>query len=155
MKIIVTERQLEILRLIKENEDDITKIKSMFVPTFNDINKELNRLYNKIQFINVGELLNGETNVEELLGDVNRLETSNNKTEDDIDDFFNNMDEKTYYDNKMDELKYDLIVNYHSNNNDKINVISSILISLEELAKESINNNHKKVFTDNKDINVG
>jgi hypothetical protein len=150
MKIILTERQLELLKLIKENEDVINKFKNRF----NVITQQLNTLYNKIQFISIGELLNKETDVSELLKSVQGLESSNSAIENDMTKFFNSEGEDVYVE-KYESINYDLKMNYYYKNSDKINVISAILMNLERLVDESVDNKYEDVFKDNKDINVG
>lgn len=150
MKIIVTESQLELLMLIKENEDVINKFKNRF----NAITQQLNTLYNKIQFISIGELLNKETDVSELLKFVEGLESSNSAIENDMTKFFNSEGEDVYVE-KYESINYDLEMNYYYKNSDKINVISAILMNLERLVDESVDNKYEDVFKDNKDINVG
>ena len=157
MKIIVTESQLELLKLIKQNEDVINKFKNRF----NVITQQLNTLYNKIQFISVGELLNKETDVSELLKFVEGLESSNSAIEDDMTKFFNDMTKffnsegEDVYVEKYESINYDLEKNYYYKNSDKINVVSAILMNLERLVDESVDNKYEDVFKDNKDINVG
>lgn len=147
MKIIVTERQLEMLKLIKENEDVINKFKSRF----NAITKQLNSLYSKIQFINVAELINEEISVKDLLDLVDSLDSSNLSIESDMNKFFNSEGEDVYV-KKYESIHHDIEMNYYYKNSDKINVISIILLNLEKLVDESIDNKHKDVF---KDINIG
>jgi len=146
MKIIVTERQLEILKLIKENEDVINKFKSRF----NTITRQLNSLYSKIQFINVAELINKEIDVKELLDLVNSLESSNDEIKSDMTKFFNSDGEAAYV-KKFESIDYDIEMNYYYKNSDKINVISTILMYLEELVDKSVDNKYQDVF---KDINI-
>lgn len=131
MKIIVTERQLEILKLIKENEDVINTFKSRF----NAITRQLNSLYSKIQFINVAELINKEIDVKELLDFVNSLELSNDKIESDMTEFFNSEGEAAYV-KKFESIHYDIEKNYNYKNSRKINVISAILMNLDKLVDD-------------------
>ena len=55
MKIILTENQLQLLKLIKENED----VLNQFTNRISAVNKALNKFYTDINFISLAELLNG------------------------------------------------------------------------------------------------
>jgi hypothetical protein len=146
MKVILTEKQLELLKMIKENEDIIMK----FENRLNKITEELNKLYTTINFISIAELLNGEIDVKMLLSNNEKLEEVNLNISKEISKYFDSFSEETYYEqyedlhNKLDDL-------YFVNSN-KINIIGSILMDLDDLVDE--NENTKKSFSDIKSINL-
>lgn len=136
MKIIVTERQLEIFRLIKENEDVINKFKNRF----NKISKDLNILYQDIQFINVGNLVDIEPNMDSniikvLLNRFYDLDTKNSEINREVTNFINSKSEDDYEKN-FESMHYDIEKNYYYKNSRKINVISAILMNLEKLVDD-------------------
>lgn len=136
MKIIVTERQLEILKLIKENEDVINKFKS----SFNQITRELNSLYGDIQFINVGNLVDIEPNMDSniikvLLNKFYNLDSRNTTTNREVTNFFNSKSEDDYEKN-FQSIHDDIENNYYYKNSRKINVISAILMNLDKLVDD-------------------
>jgi predicted component of type VI protein secretion system len=149
MKIILTESQLEMLRLIKENEDAISK----FEARLNLITKQLNNVYNKIMFINISELLNNEPDVSELLKFVEQLDESNYNIDSEVTKYFDSFDESVYKE-KFEPIHSNLEKIYY-NNSDKMNVISTILMNLEDLVNSSAKNKYRDVFSDIKDINIG
>jgi len=149
MKIILTESQLEMLRLIKENEDTISK----FEARLNLITKQLNNVYNKIMFINISELLNNEPDVSELLKFVEQLDESNYNIDSEMTKYFDSFDESVYKE-KFETIHSNLEKIYY-NNSDKMNVISTILMNLEDLVNSSAKNKYRGVFSDIKDINIG
>jgi predicted component of type VI protein secretion system len=149
MKIILTESQLEMLRLIKENEDAISK----FEARLNLITKQLNNVYNKIMFINISELLNNEPDVSELLKFVEQLDESNYNIDSEMTKYFDSFDESVYKE-KFEAIHSNLEKIYY-NNSDKMNVISTILMNLEDLVNSSAKNKYMDVFSDIKDINIG
>jgi len=146
MKVILTEKQLELLKMIKENENIIMK----FENRLNKITEELNKLYTTINFISIAELLNGEIDVKMLLSNNEKLEEVNLNISKEISKYFDSFSEETYYEqyedlhNKLDDL-------YFVNSN-KINIIGSILMDLDDLVDE--NENTKKSFSDIKSINL-
>jgi hypothetical protein len=146
MKVILTEKQLELLKMVKENEDTIMK----FQTRLNKITDELNKLYTTINFISVAELLNGEIDVKELLSKNEKLDEINLNISREITKYFDSFTEEVYYGqyedlhNKLDDL-------YFVNSN-KINIIGSILMDLDDLVDE--NENTKKSFSDIKSINL-
>jgi predicted component of type VI protein secretion system len=149
MKIILTESQLEMLRLIKEIEDAISK----FEARLNLITKQLNNVYNKIMFINISELLNNEPDVSELLKFVEQLDESNFNINSEMTKYFKSIN-KSLYKEKFEAIHSNLEKIYY-NNSDKMNVISTILMNLEDLVNSSAKNKYRDVFSDIKDINIG
>jgi predicted component of type VI protein secretion system len=149
MKIILTESQLEMLRLIKEIEDAISK----FEARLNLITKQLNNVYNKIMFINISELLNNEPDVSELLKFVEEKDESNYNIDSEMTKYFDSIN-KSVYKKKFEPIHKNLETIYY-NNSDKMNVISTILMNLEDLVNSSAKNKYRDVFSDIKDINIG
>lgn len=146
MKVILTEKQLKLLTMIKESEDIIMK----FQTRLNKITEELNKLYTSINFISVAELLNGEVDVKELMSKSENLDELNTNVSGDMRKYFDSFSEETYYD-KFEDLHTKLDDLYYKNS-DKINIISSILMDLDDLVDENVNSN--KQFSDIKSINL-
>jgi hypothetical protein len=146
MKVILTEKQLELLRVIKENEEVIMK----FQTRLTKITDELNKLYTTINFISVAELLNGEVDVKALLGKNENLDDLNVSISGEMRKYFDSFSEEIYYD-KFEDLHNKLDDIYYKNSN-KINIIGSILMDLDDLVDE--NEDTKKSFLDIKSINL-
>jgi predicted nucleic acid-binding Zn-ribbon protein len=130
MKIILTEKQLELLKLITENQDVIANFKN----SISNINNLLNKLYTDINFISLAELLNGEIDIKAFNSRIDNIESEYDKLGASMEKYFNSFDEDEYF--------------YH----DKINIISSILMDLDSLISD--NEDTKDVFSDIKSINL-
>ena len=146
MKVILTEKQLELLKVIKENEDIIVK----FQTRLNKITEQLNKLYSNINFISIAELLNGEVDVKDLMSKSETLDGLNVDVSSDMRKYFDSFSEEVFYD-KFEDLYASLDDLYYKNSN-KINIISSILMDLDDLVDENVNSN--KSFSDIKSINL-
>lgn len=142
MKIILTEDQFELLKLIKENENKIYYFQS----EFNKKTEELNKLFTKINFISVSELIGGEIDVESFLDDITRLDESNFNIKSEMSEYFESFD-----DDKFEKI-YNSLENLYSVNSKKINLISTILISLKDLVDGS--EGGLEIFSDIKSINL-
>ena len=142
MKIILTEDQFELLKLIKENENTIYNFQSKF----NKITEELNKLFTKINFISVSELIGGEIDVESFLDNITRLDESNLNIKSEMSKYFESFD-----DDKFEKI-YNNLENLYYVNSKKINLISTILISLKDLVDGS--EGGLEIFSDIKSINL-
>jgi hypothetical protein len=146
MKVILTEKQLELLKVIKENEEVMMKFRTRLAK----ITDELNKLYTNINFISVAELLNGEVDVKGLLKNSEDLDGLNFGISREMSKYFDSFSEEVYYD-KFEDLHNELDNIYYKNSN-KINIIGSILMDLDDLVDE--NEDTKKSFLDIKSINL-
>ena len=72
MKIILTESQVKLLTLIKENEDVLNQFNSKI----NTLTNSLNKFYTNINFISLAELLNGEVDVKSLISKIEAMDNS-------------------------------------------------------------------------------
>ena len=154
MKVILTENQLELLRVIKENEEAI----SQFELKYNKIKSELNKLYTKVNFISIAEILSGEVNIKELVNQIETLDNLNYGITSKVDAYFNQMGEENYSD-KFEVIHLSLDDMYRVNN-DKVNIISLILNNLDTMVSELADGDGigfegiKKVFSDINSINL-
>ena len=147
MKIIITEKQLEALKLLKESDDRINS----YVNNLNNITKELNKAYSKLSYITIAELLSGESDIDPISVMVNSLEVKNSKISDEFNRFFKSFDEDTYY--NMWEKTHDALEKLYYKNIDKINVLLTIISNLGNLVYD--NEDNKSVFSDIESINIG
>lgn len=146
MKIILTEKQLGLLKLITENEDVINQ----FTNKINMINNTLNKLYTDINFISIAELLNGEVNISNFNDRLDNIEDAYYKLSKDMEKYFKSFGDDAYFDKWVSI--HDNLDNINHKNYDKSNVISSILMNLDSLV--SNNENNKELFSDIKSINL-
>lgn len=146
MKIILTESQVKLLKLINENED----VLNQFTNRINATNNALNKFYTDINFISLAELLNGEIDIKMLIQKSNNLDSEQHKISNDMEKYFNSFGEDAYFDKWVAiHDKFDIL---NRKNYDKINVISSILMDLDTLVDS--NENIKNLFSDIKSLNL-
>jgi hypothetical protein len=146
MKIILTESQVKLLKLINENED----VLNQFTNRINATNNALNKFYTDINFISLAELLNGEIDIKMLIQKSDNLDSEQHKISNDMEKYFNSFGEDAYFDKWVAiHDKFDIL---NRKNYDKINVISSILMDLDTLVDS--NENIKNLFSDIKSLNL-
>jgi hypothetical protein len=146
MKIILTESQVKLLTLIKENEDVLNQFNSKI----NTLTNSLNKFYTNINFISLAELLNGEVDVKSLISKIEAMEGEYYKTDKEMYKYFNSFGEDAYFDKWVSI--HDNLDSLNHKNYDKINVILSILMDLDSLV--SANEDTKNLFSDIKSINL-
>ena len=146
MKIILTESQVKLLKLINENGD----VLNQFTNRINATNNALNKFYTDINFISLAELLNGEIDIKMLIQKSDNLDSEQHKISNDMEKYFNSFGEDAYFDKWVAiHDKFDIL---NRKNYDKINVISSILMDLDTLVDS--NENIKNLFSDIKSLNL-
>jgi hypothetical protein len=146
MKIILTESQVKLLKLINENEDMLNQ----FTSRINATNNALNKFYTDINFISLAELLNGEVDIKMLIQKSDNLDNEQNKISNDMERYFKSFGEDAYFDKWVSI--HDNLDNLNHKNYDKINVISTILMDLDSLV--DTNENTKNLFSDIKSVNL-
>ena len=146
MKIVITESQLKLLKLINENEDVLNQFKTRI----NAVNNGLNKLYTDINFITLAELLNNEINIDLFSSRYDNLDKEYNKISTEMDKYFNSFGEDAYFDkwvsihDNLDDINY--------NNQRKLDVISLILSNLESLINDS--KETSGLFSDIRTVNL-
>lgn len=146
MKIIRTESQVKLLKLINENED----VLNQFTNKISAVNKTLNKFYTDINFISLAELLNGEVDVKLLIQKSDNLDSEQHKISNDMEKYFKSFGDDAYFDKWV--VIHDNLDILNHKNYDKINVISSILMDLDSIVDS--NENTKNLFYDIKSVNL-
>ena len=85
MKIILTEEQLKVVKLIKENEDYVSRVKSDITKLKDDINK----LYSVVTFTTIAEIRDKESDVDVM---KQKIEVISDK-KDNLDDKVSNYEQ--------------------------------------------------------------
>lgn len=104
MRVILTEEQLKLIRIIKENSEFSDKIKD----TIKDIKEALDKLYNIITFTTIAEIRDGDTDISVI---ERKVEEYSNKIDNlslKISTYFDRFDEDTFYAKKLDDVQNDL-----------------------------------------------
>jgi hypothetical protein len=144
MKIIITETQLEMLKLLKESENNIKNYKTRL----NNITNQLNTTYTNINFFSIAELITGEIEINPIYLKVNELDSQNSKIYNEIEQYFKSFNGE---DDKWSKV-HDVLEDLYYKNSDKINILSTILIDLGNLVEG--NTETKEVFSDIKSIDL-
>jgi predicted RNase H-like nuclease (RuvC/YqgF family) len=130
MKLILTEEQLKLVQLIKENTDFAEQAKDKI----KDIKENLDRLYNIIMFTTIAEIRDGETDILVMERKVEELDDKINNIVKKVSDYFDRYDEDTYYAKKLDEIHSDL-ENRISTLNRKVMALGKIVEQLKPFGK--------------------
>jgi len=139
MKLILTEEQLKLVQLIKENTDFAEQAKDKI----KDIKENLDRLYNIIMFTTIAEIRDGETDILVMERKVEELDDKINNIVKKVSDYFDRYDEETYYAKKLDEIHGDLEGRI-STLNRKIMALGKIVEQLKPFGKVSEYSGGKK-----------
>jgi hypothetical protein len=147
MKVRLTEGQYDMVRLLKEGEESIEVFKSKAV----SVNDAVNRVFNKLTFSTIAEILDGDFEIKTINDDLDQLEATldkdwkkvefflNQKWKEDEDDFFDNWDD---INGKLDDIHSDVIK--------KIEIIRDLLDNMITLMDSDI----EEAFKDNRPINI-
>lgn len=130
MKLILTEEQLKLVKLIKENIDFAEQTKDKI----KDIKENIDRLYNIITFTTIAEIRDGETDILVIERKVEELDNKIMNISRKVSDYFDRYDEDTYYAKKLDDIHSDLENRIHTLNR-KIMALGKIVEQLKPFAK--------------------
>ena len=130
MKVILTEEQLKLVQLIKENTDFAEQAKDKI----KDIKENIDRLYNIITFTTIAEIRDGETDILVIERKVEELDNKIMNISRKVSDYFDRYDEDTYYAKKLDDIHGDLENRIHTLNR-KIMALGKIVEQLKPFAK--------------------
>lgn len=130
MKVILTEEQLRLVKLIKENSEFSEQTKDKI----KDIKDNIDRLYNIITFTTIAEIRDGEADILVLERKVGELDNRITIIERKVSDYFDRYDEDIYYAKKLDDIHNDLDNRIHTLNK-KIVALGKIVEQLKPFAK--------------------
>lgn len=139
MKVRLTESQIKRVKLITEGQESI----NTFIDKADNIKELCNRLYSKLTFTTLAELLEGEADISIYQTKIQQwrtvLYTHKKKTR----DFFDSLDEDEYYE-KWETVHMDL-----DDKNDlvdkKLDLLEEMLDSLKGLADSDIEDHFKDI----------
>lgn len=121
MRVILTEEQLKLVRLIKENTEFYEKIKTRV----DEIKKNADGLYNIITFTTIAEIRDGETDISVMERKVKELDNILYNIGKKVSDYFERYDEETYFAKKLDDVQNDL--------EDRIRTVDKKLMALDSI----------------------
>lgn len=140
MKIKLTESQITKARLITEGQERV----QVFLQKADDIKDKVNRLYSKITFTTLAELLEGESDLSIYLNQLEQWRTIMYTHHKRASDFFQNMPEETYYD-KFEDLDMKVDDTFQAVVYDKIDVLEDIIDKLKDFAESDVEEKFKDI----------
>jgi len=123
MKVILTEEQMRLVKLIKENEDFAERIKT----GISNIKDSANKLYNIITFTTIAEYRDGDSDVSIMEKTVEELDDKLSNISRKISDYYDRYDEDTYYD-KFEDI--------HSELEDRVSITNKKIWALYDIVKQ-------------------
>lgn len=139
MKVRLTESQIKKVKLITEGREILNK----FLEKVDTIRDKVNRLYTKITYTTLAELLEGESDLEVYLGDLEIwrtvLHTHYNRSK----DFFNKVTSDEY--NKWEDLDTKVKETYEEIQTQKIDALEDLISKMKDFAEEDIESYFKDV----------
>jgi len=124
MRVILTEEQLKLVRLIKEN----TEFSEMINSRVEEVKKNADGLYNIITFTTIAEIRDGETDISVMEQKVNNLDSILMNLSRKVSDYFKRYDEDTYFAKKLDEVEGDL--------EDRIRTVDKKIMALDRIVTQ-------------------
>jgi hypothetical protein len=140
MKVRLTEAQLKRAKLITEGNERV----DTFLNKAEDIKEKVNRLYSKITYTTLAELLEGESDLGVYLQKLEQWRTVLYTHHKRASDFFQNMPEEEYYDKwedldtKVDDTFQEVV--YH-----KVDVLEEIIEKLKDFAESDVEEKFKDI----------
>lgn len=130
MRVILTEEQLKLVKLIKESNDFSDKIKD----NIKSIKEELDRLYNIITFTTIAEIRDGDTDISVVERKVDEYSNKIDNISRKVSTYFDRFDEETFYAKKLDDVQDDLESRILTINR-KVMALGDIVSQLKPFAK--------------------
>ena len=124
MRVILTEEQLKLVRLIKEN----TEFSEMINSRVEEVKKNADGLYNIITFTTIAEIRDGETDISVMEQKVKNLDSILMNLSRKVSDYFKRYDEDTYFAKKLDEVEGDL--------EDRIRTVDKKIMALDRIVTQ-------------------
>lgn len=142
MKIRLTEAQVKKARLITEGQERV----HVFLSKADEIKDLVNRLYGKITFTTLAELLEGESDLSVYIQKLEQWRTVLYTHQKRANDFFNSMsDEQFESDPRWQDLSEKVDDTFQEVVYDKIDVLEDLLEKLKDFAELDIENKFKDV----------
>lgn len=142
MKVRLTELQLKKVKLITEGQERT----HIFLQKADEIKEKVNRLYSKITFTTLAELLEGESDLSVYLNKLEQWRTIMYTHYKRVTDFFNMMSDKEFYNNpKWEELQMKVDDTFQHIVYEKINTMEDLIEKLKDFAESNIEEKFKDI----------
>lgn len=130
MKVILTEQQLALIKMLNEQTDFVEKTKD----AIKDIKDKTNQLYNIVTFTTIAEIRDGETDISVIEQRVEKLDDSITTISRRVSSYYDRFTEDEYYAKKMDDVHMDL-ENRITTVNRKVMALGYLVEHLKPLAR--------------------
>lgn len=140
MRIKLTETQIRTIKLITEGEEVV----HTFLRKADDIKEIVNRMYSKLTFSTLAEIIEGETDLKVMLEKLEQLRTVMNTYNKKAEMFFNNMPEDLFYE-KYEALQAEYEDKYQEVLYHKIDALDEMIEELRGLAEADIEEKFKDI----------
>jgi uncharacterized coiled-coil DUF342 family protein len=140
MKIRLTETQLQKAKLITEGKQRI----DIYLNKADDIKEKVNRLYSKITYTTLAELLEGESDLSVYLNKLERWRTVLYTHYRRADEFFQNMSDDEYHD-KFEDLHTKVNDTHQEVEYQKIDVLEDLIEKLKDFAESDVEDKFKDI----------
>jgi len=142
MKIKLTESQLKKAKLITEGQEVV----HTFMTKSDDIKEIINRLYSKITFSTLAEIIEGDVDLNVITNKLEQLRTVLYTYYKKGEMFFNNMSEEDFYsDNKWEELQMKMEDTYQDVHYHKLDILEKLVEDLKSIVDNDIEKNFKDI----------
>jgi len=142
MKIKLTESQLKKAKLITEGQEVV----HTFLTKADDIKEIINRMYSKLSFATLAELVDGDVDLGIMTHKLEQLRTIIHTHNKKSEMFFNSMGEEEFYANpKWEQLQNKVEDAYQEVLYDKLDVLEEFIEGLQELGDGEVAKNFKDI----------
>lgn len=147
MKLRITESQLKNVKLITEGENAVDSFMSKSV----EVSDTLNKLYNKLTFSTISEVISGEIDLDSIDNKLQQLNTVLYTYYKRGENYFNEIPEVEYDNNpKLGDLQMKMEDIYQSVSYDKLDALEDLVSNLKDILEKDINSK----FSDIKNIEI-
>lgn len=154
MKIILTEDQVNLIKMLNEQTEFVDKVKEHI----KSLKENSNRIYNLITFVTIAEIRDGELDIPKMEQRIEKLDNEISNISRKVSEYYDRFPEEEYYAKRMDDIHLDL-ENRIGTVNKKIMALGDIISHLKPFAKvneygEGRDNDWDKPFDDVKPMNI-
>lgn len=140
MRIILTEDQVEVIRLLNEQTDFTKKVKD----AIKDVKDGANRLYNIISYTTIAEIRDGDTDISIIEQRVNKLDDLLKNINRRVSDYYDRYPEDLYKAKRLDDIHLEL--------ESRISIVNKKITALGYLVKQLLPFSKVGVFGEGRDM---
>jgi hypothetical protein len=149
MRIILTEDQMKVITLIKEQSEFVAHT----MDAIKQVKKNANSLYNLITFTTIAEIIDGDLDIGSVENKVTALDDNLNVIARRVSEYFDRFSQDEYSARNLDDVHLDLEGRI-SDVNKKINVLYDFVKHLSPFGKDDYDNGWNGAFDDIKSVEI-